>query len=43
MFQGRKSLFEPYLDFKPELLNPFDMEHREKTAVKFTILRVVML
>ena len=25
------------------LLNPFDTEHREKTAVKFSILRVVML
>ena len=24
-------------------LNPFDTEHREKTAVKFSILRMVML
>ena len=24
-------------------VNPFDMEHKEKTAVKFSILRVVML
>ena len=35
--------FKPNLDFKPHLLNPFDMEHGEKTAVKFSILRVVML
>ena len=43
MFQARKSLFEPNLDFKCHLRNPFDTEHRVKTAVKFSILRVVML
>ena len=37
MFQATKSLFEPKLDFKPHLLNPFDMGHRGKTAVKFSI------
>ena len=39
---ARKSLFEPSLDFKPHLLNPFNTEHKEKTAVPFSILRVVM-
>ena len=34
MFQARKSLFEPNLDFKPQLLNPFDMENREKGSSK---------
>ena len=43
MFQARKSLFEANLDFKPHLLNPFDMENKENTAVKFSIVRVVML
>ena len=37
------TIFEPNLDFKPHLLHPFDMEHKEKTAVKFSILRVEML
>ena len=34
MFQARKSLFKPNLDFKPHLLNPFDTEHREKNSSK---------
>ena len=31
------------LIFGHHALNPFDTEHRDKTAVKFGILRVVML
>ena len=42
-FQSESHYSSPTLDFKPHLLNPFDMEHGEKTAVKFSILRVVML
>ena len=38
-----KSLFKPKLDFKPYLLNPFNIEHWEETSVKCSILRVVML
>ena len=34
MFRARKSLFEPNLDFKPQLLSPFDTEHREKNSSK---------
>ena len=26
-----------------DLPNPFDTEHREKTAVKFSVLRVVIM
>ena len=33
----------PYHDENIYVINPFDTEHRAKTAVKFGILRVVML